>query len=1134
MTKIEDVSPNWSNTTITHSFQSVQGRMLSLACSSDGQRVYSGTYSGVWRSDDEGQNFRQLVRPQPPPDQFGAPGALGGWEVFDLAVSPTDRELLVAVTRYDLRKPGLHGIYRSIDGGDSWTMVHQFPGLPDSAGQIVWAPDDDNFIVAAWGTSVAISRDAGVTFTDVFPWGNPGDGVAYHVAMGPLISGTRLVYALGNNRVWYSPDIGHTWFADPLPVPSNAGGPDSEGLGNAPCVMVTLPQHSGQIYVLADDGTLWLRSYAAVTQEWVPVPTPNLFNGEVDSGNNFLAIGGSIANPLVFYCAKTRLYVAPAPPGSANDWRRLDEDHRVHPDLHGVFLSPGFHAAIDSNGYHVYAGTLWLLSDGGLYRSTDGGRSFAAASGLSTLATVNIGGVAIRGQTALCLNTGDNAGFYSLDSGQSWKTLEYLGGDNDCSFADPLQPDRLLNFTPRRSPSGSVTVYVGLGFLPDGTGGTGYRYVVDGPPGPTPRTGFEGAGMDSWNAVSPHVLRGYRPIVHSLWGEEAPDAGDYIFIRYKTDSTAMLLRTVASDQIEEGAEFDTDAITPEDGVNVFQQGPALPSPEIDVVQASGGHSTPVFYCGGDSGLGLWKWTKGMAGWRQLVPGPGMPVSPYPGWEPFKTYDMSSLIEVVVLGTPYVFHAIQGGTTTFFMPVFPATFYAQVSDNGIIWENVGVAGPFIARRFFLDPYRPEIVFIVDADHIKRSDDGGLTWVVDANLERQLTNSGELPLDPNTGGKHYYLDNVLNDMKFDPQDARKRFAVGAAGVFFTVDGENWHRLLDSTALPGRPGSCYYDFVSDPCRRALYVGLVPRGVVKLSPLPWGSLQAPDPETWTVNTQIPGKRSRTRPALAVHQGLLFMVHQDESSNDMWWSTSSDALHWTDDQKIPNQKTRTVPALVEFNNVLYLVHLGSSGNDIFWSMFDGTTWKNSQGVEGDEQIGAMLSEGTPSLAVYQNALHMVHMDDSSHEIWWSIFDGTSWKDSDGNAGDQKIKAQRSQSPPALAVFGGKLHMVHIGDDTNDVWWSAYDGEVWWSNRRIRCQRSQQTPALAEHNGLLHMVHMGDDDNSLWWSIYDGSEWTPNLPFQGKRSKDTPALSPSPDGSSLVMVHLGDDQNDMWQSSVPG
>ena len=41
MTKIEDVSPTWSNTLITldPDRQSVQGRMLSLACAQDGQRV---------------------------------------------------------------------------------------------------------------------------------------------------------------------------------------------------------------------------------------------------------------------------------------------------------------------------------------------------------------------------------------------------------------------------------------------------------------------------------------------------------------------------------------------------------------------------------------------------------------------------------------------------------------------------------------------------------------------------------------------------------------------------------------------------------------------------------------------------------------------------------------------------------------------------------------------------------------------------------------------------------------------------------------------------------------------------------------------------------------------------------------
>ena len=185
MTQIEDVSPKWSNTTITldPTLQSVQGRMLSLACSADGQRVYTGTYSGVWRSDDQGRTFRQMVRPQPDPAQFSMSGELGGWEVFDLAVSPNDPDLLVAVTRYDLRMTGLHGIYRSSDGGESWALVHQFPNLPTKAGQILWSADDGTLVVAAWGTSIAISQDAGASFNDFTPW-TPGGGSAYHIAIG--------------------------------------------------------------------------------------------------------------------------------------------------------------------------------------------------------------------------------------------------------------------------------------------------------------------------------------------------------------------------------------------------------------------------------------------------------------------------------------------------------------------------------------------------------------------------------------------------------------------------------------------------------------------------------------------------------------------------------------------------------------------------------------------------------------------------------------------------------------------------------------------------------------------------------------------------------------------------------------
>src|SRR5262249_6743968 len=107
---------------------------------------------------------------------------------------------------------------------------------------------------------------------------------------------------------------------------------------------------------------------------------------------------------------------------------------------------------------------------------------------------------------------------------------------------------------------------------------------------------------------------------------------------------------------------------------VEQQGPFLPDPTVGVVQAAGGHSGTVFYVGGDSSRRLWKWTEGMASWRQLVPG---------------------------------------------------------------------GGARIARRFFVNPYAPNVVYLLDADHIRRSDDGGLHWVVDTSLEQQLTCDGRIP-------------------------------------------------------------------------------------------------------------------------------------------------------------------------------------------------------------------------------------------------------------------------------------------------------------------------------------------------------------------------------------------------------
>jgi hypothetical protein len=190
---------------------------------------------------------------------------------------------------------------------------------------------------------------------------------------------------------------------------------------------------------------------------------------------------------------------------------------------------------------------------------------------------------------------------------------------------------------------------------------------------------------------------------------------------------------------------------------------------LGVAQASGGHTATVFYVGGNTTL--WTWQEGAQNWTQIVPAP--PVQ-------------------------------------------------NKSD-----------GAAMAVRFFVDPYRPNQIYILDPPNVKRSDDGGQTWHSDTNLEIQLTWNYQIAVgsNDNVGGLNDFFDLVLTDMKFDPANPGIRFAVGEGGAFLTFDGVNWTRLLHSGAMPGRPGSCYYDWITDPYDPALYVSLAGRGIVKIT---------------------------------------------------------------------------------------------------------------------------------------------------------------------------------------------------------------------------------------------------------------------------------------------------------------
>jgi hypothetical protein len=812
--QILDISPRDANTTLrlSRDLQSVSGKALCCALSRDGRRAYLGGHSGVWRSDDGGASWRHLEWPAPPEGSTTVPGALLGTTIYDVLVSHADPDVVFAAVGKDARQPAETGIWRSADGGATWARVHQFVrgNLIGQANCLAMAPDTPNLLFCAGGFSVARSTDGGLTWTDLVPQRQATERV-WHVAVGPRQGRFRRVYAVGS-RVWNSDNGGRRWRVDPHDL---SLGPRGDGPGPSSRSIAIHPGDPRVLFVATFEpnpdidnveGIVWRgRFQLRMPAEWLRLPPiPLDYPTVTDSGAGFVVPHVTPDGDLLLIASDRRtVHLAVGEPAVSASWVRI-EDAQCHLDPHGLAVTPSFTRPIPGKLSLRPFGRALLVNDGGANFSTNGARRWKNGRGLSTLGVVN---VAIAPQTGrgpgICLGTGDNSGFASPDDGASWETQHYRGGDNDCAFADPRQPSRVLVFAPRDSKGdlgvGRGVVYLyespAAGRAPDTSVGTSQARTIPGAPplasailaalnAPDPAQALDKLTA-AWSADSNFYNLGYRPLILTPLGEAPLPDGDFIAIRF-TDTFPELVRTTKLSRVTDAQLWETSATADGPDVRVFKVGPPLPARAVTIVQASGGHQVPTFYVGDQDTLGprfgarrVWRWRQGMASWQQIVPGVRAPRRP---------------------------------------------------------------APTAAQRFFVDPYRPQLLYVLGTDHLYRSEDGGSSWVVDTPLERALTENGAFPVVvPDDGNPGQAL---LRDMHFDPALPGLRFAIGPAGVFQTTDGVRWSCLMRSSAMACRPSNAAYDFVS--CPRALYVATSNRGLLKLAPFPpdWefprGSLQA------------------------------------------------------------------------------------------------------------------------------------------------------------------------------------------------------------------------------------------------------------------------------------------------------
>jgi photosystem II stability/assembly factor-like uncharacterized protein len=291
-----------------------------------------------------------------------------------LAIAPSNPRILYAGTGEETRGDG---VYKSIDGGKSWSNV----GLRDThyIGSIVINPTNpDDLVVGAIGDrtpsadrGIFRSTDGGRTWTKVVFV----DDTAGCPSIAAAPDAPRVLFATlypGNGVRGASP-ARPIKPGDPPPAP---GGPPF--------------RPEAMVFKSIDGGATWTR----LTAKGLPSPPV---------GRQALAVGGGSGGRVVLAGLQDGLYRSE---DGGETWTRANRDPRITPV--GVIADP-------TNPDLVY------VTQTALYRSTDGGRTFAAFAGAPSGDDFQLLWIDPRQSTRLLAGV-DQGAVVSVDGGGSWSS----------------------------------------------------------------------------------------------------------------------------------------------------------------------------------------------------------------------------------------------------------------------------------------------------------------------------------------------------------------------------------------------------------------------------------------------------------------------------------------------------------------------------------------------------------------------------------------------------------------------------------------------------------------------------------------------------------------------------------------
>ena len=393
----------------TGSWSSGQGRVNSIIVDPNNSTTYySGAPAGgIWKSTDSGSTWTVLTDDLP---QIGVSG---------IAIDYANANIIYIATGDDDAGDSYSvGVFKSIDGGLTWNATGLNPGnSPYSMNDIYIHPTNSNILWVATSSGVYRTTDAGIN------WTNTLSGNIKDIKIKP--GDPNVVYAVSQSTFYTSLDGGITFSS------SGSGLPVSSGR----LVIDVTPANPNVVYVLSATTGYGFQGLYKSTNSGISFSTAatsgtvgDIFESTQAWFDMALAVSDSDENEI--YTGVLNVWKSTnggTTMTKVNNWSSPTQPSYTHADIHLL---------------RFYNGELFAGTDGGFYKSADGGSNFTDLTAGMQISQFYKIAVSKQSSEKMVGGLQDNGG-HALNNNQ-WQN--YYGADGMDTAIDPNNSDLFYGF----------------------------------------------------------------------------------------------------------------------------------------------------------------------------------------------------------------------------------------------------------------------------------------------------------------------------------------------------------------------------------------------------------------------------------------------------------------------------------------------------------------------------------------------------------------------------------------------------------------------------------------------------------------------------------------------------------------